>query len=161
MDSQGAAPNLTRPQTSIEKLRQLLGADAYLLQYLPIDASYTLAHSDILRGHLPYKIALGTAPEAHNLKVDVFAYMSTTYRQGSFPEIHYYGIHPPGTRKQYRLENVVVDGDLRDEFQPAKDMGAAVLASLIQVSQLETSSKREADQFYVPLHCQRCGHPSR
>ncbi|KAH7074490.1 hypothetical protein BKA63DRAFT_603409 [Paraphoma chrysanthemicola] len=125
-------PSLARSQTCLETLKQSLGIEPQILSYLPTSSVYRANQSNIIEGYSPYVVAIGTVVEANNVQVTVSAYMSTTYRQNGLPELRYYGAHPRGSKKQYRLENVVVEGTLRDEFQPVKELGSTAIACLVQ-----------------------------
>ncbi|KAH7087469.1 hypothetical protein FB567DRAFT_592150 [Paraphoma chrysanthemicola] len=132
MESKRKAPSLGRSQTCLETLKQSLGIEPQILGYLPTSSIERANRSNTVEGYSPYVVALGTALEANNIQVTISAYMSTTYRQNGLPELRYYGLHPRGYKKQYRLENVVFEGTLREEFQPVKELGPTAIACLVQ-----------------------------
>jgi hypothetical protein len=69
-----------RPQTMLGTLKSALGDDVCLLNYHPADQVGMVAPGEAKEGYVPYKIELGTTPEADDEQVTVFAYMSTAVR---------------------------------------------------------------------------------
>jgi hypothetical protein len=122
-----------RPQTMLGTLKHALGDDVYLLDHLPADQVGLVGPDDAKEGHVPYKIELGTTPEADDEQVTVFAYMSTAIRQKELPDIHFRGRTAHGLSKKYRLETVLSEGRLNEAFKQVKDLPAAAILVLLHV----------------------------
>jgi hypothetical protein len=121
-----------RPHIMIDTLRNTLGNDMYLLEYLPIEKVDMLAHGEAKDGYIPYKIEFGTTSEPHNVHVKVYAYMLTSARQKDLPEIRFYGRAPHGSLVQYRLEAVLSEGQLHEVFKPVRSLSASAVVVLLQ-----------------------------
>ncbi|KAF2024459.1 hypothetical protein EK21DRAFT_117777 [Setomelanomma holmii] len=133
MNLDSTPAKLGAPSTSLENLDTLLGAETYLLQYLPVNSTYeTVYGKEIVSGHLGHRIALGMLLSASKVQIPIYAYLSSTFNQHHLPKIHCYGRNMLGLMTHVSFVTAVLDGDLRDEFKPVKEFGVAAMESLLQ-----------------------------
>jgi hypothetical protein len=127
------ATRYPRPYIMLDTLKHALGADMYLLKYLPVEMVDMIAHGEAKEGHIPYKIEFGMTFELQDVLIKVYAYMSTTARKKDLPEIRFYGRTFHGSLVQYRLETVLSEGKLHEVFEPVKNLTVSAILVLLQV----------------------------
>jgi hypothetical protein len=127
---------LGRPRTILDTLKNILDEPDDLSKFLPSNVVQQVDQKDTIAGHIPHRIRFGVINNARGTPIDVYAYMSTSHRQKNLPEIHFYGHQSHGSMKRYPQEDIIMEGELDVEFQPAKNIGSPAFLVLLQVTSL-------------------------
>jgi hypothetical protein len=98
-------PKARRCHTIFQTLKESLGDDAHLLEYLPKDV--VVAHEHGGDAHIPFRIHVGTMREAQDGQTRVYVYMLKSSHLKELPDVRLRDRHSLGFMRQYRLETVL------------------------------------------------------
>ena len=122
--------------TPIDLLKDELGEDVHLLDYIPINKVDLLLYNTALDGFLPHGIPVATVIDENGEQWAAWALMSSSVRNSSvrrygLPDIWFFAINASsGAIKQEKLESVIQKGELREEFRPQRHKNHGLIALL-------------------------------
>ncbi|CAO2649219.1 Nn.00g066040.m01.CDS01 [Neocucurbitaria sp. VM-36] len=121
------------PNTAVDNLRTELGGDAHLLDYIPLTriGFFSLKPHPAFRGYLPYGIPVATIDDESGERREVCALLSTNVQQDGLLYIGFFTLNAsPRAVKQETVDNVILKGKLKDEFQQHRHSKRGLVAIL-------------------------------